>query len=125
MASTYRTCPACGKRALTIATRCPGCAYEFPSERVGLQPSRAIGRPTQLLGIVGVLLAVAGLLTLAMRRAAHRDPDTAAPDVRSETPATPDTVSAVAAPVMPDSAASAEAVPRVARTWTKVRARRS
>jgi hypothetical protein len=36
-----------------------------------------------------------------------------------------DSASAAASPVMPDSAPSAEAVPRQARTWTKVRDGRS
>jgi hypothetical protein len=34
MGEPYRQCIQCGKRALSIATRCPGCGCEFPAATV-------------------------------------------------------------------------------------------
>jgi Bacterial SH3 domain len=128
MARTYRECPACGRRALTIATRCPGCAHEFAGEAVRRPPSRATARLIPGLAIGGILLVLGGVVTLAVRRAANRDPAPAtSPEVQAAATVAPATSSASspAPPAIPDSAPSAEAVPRVARTWTKVRAGRS
>jgi hypothetical protein len=61
---------------------------------------------------------------LVVRWGSDRNPEATAA-VRAEAPVTLDTASAAASPVMPDSAPSTEAVPRQARTWTKVRGRRS
>jgi hypothetical protein len=126
MSKTYRECPACGKRALSIATRCPGCGHELFSQPVRRQAPPATGRVRALPAAVMVLLAAAGLVMLVMRPRAGRDSEpmsTAA--VRDEPPTALDTARAAASPVLPDSAPSAGAVPRLARTWTKVHDRRS
>jgi hypothetical protein len=73
-----------------------------------------------MIGVI--LLAAGGLVTLVVRWSADRDPDGMATAAAS---AVLDSASAAASPVMPDSAPSAKAVPRQARTWTKVRGRRS
>jgi hypothetical protein len=74
-----------------------------------------------------MVLAAGGLVMLVVRRGADRDPEATATAAaaRAEAPVALDTASAAASPVMPDSAPSAGAVPRLARTWTKVRDRRS
>jgi hypothetical protein len=76
------------------------------------------------VGVAAILLAAGGLVTLAVRWGAHRGPEATAA-IRGEATAALDVASAASSPVMPDSAPSAEAVPRLARTWTKVRDRRS
>jgi hypothetical protein len=73
-----------------------------------------------LAALALILLVVVGLFALVMRRSPARDPDAlATAAVRAEAPVALDTARAAASPVMPI------AVPRVARTWTKVHDRRS
>ena len=54
MSGSYRECSECGKRALSIATRCPGCGRELPA---GPAPSRAmdLGRYLPLAALTGVI----------------------------------------------------------------------
>jgi hypothetical protein len=127
MVTTYRECPACGKRALSIATRCPGCGHEFPSQPGRWQASRPDpGRAGPLWAAAVILLAAAGVFTIGMRRGAAGDGGAPVPaDARAEPPGALETAQAAASPAMPDSAPSAKAVPRRARTWTKVHDRRS
>jgi hypothetical protein len=126
MAKAYRECPACGKRALSIATRCPRCGHELFAQPVRSPVSRDAQRLRPLAALGVTLLVGTGLLALAMRRSAARDRETpATASVGAEAPVALDTARAAASPVMPDSAPSAGAVPRLARTWTKVHARRS
>jgi len=128
MGKTYRECPACGKRALSIATRCPGCGHELLSQPVRRQEPRQTARLHPLAVAVFILAAV-GLAALLVPRGGSRSPDvTASVELPAEAPIAVDTAHVAASPVLPlvaDSAPSAEAVPRVARTWTKVHARRS
>lgn len=126
MAKTYRECPACGKRALRIATRCPGCGREFPTQPIRWQtsPDTRSLRPLPVLAVI--LLVAVGLFSQIVRARLARDRDALATGaVRAEAPIALDTARAAASPVMPDSAPSPEAVPRHARTWTKVHDRRS
>ncbi|HZA91247.1 MAG TPA: hypothetical protein VE420_01370, partial [Gemmatimonadales bacterium] len=44
MGGSYRQCDACGKRALSIAIRCPGCGCEFPARQVPKSDGLALGR---------------------------------------------------------------------------------
>jgi hypothetical protein len=126
MATTYRECPACGKRALSIATRCPGCGREFPPRPVRWQASRPETGRAGPLWAAAVILLAAGVVTFVTRRAAAGDEDApVTADARAEPPVELETAQAAASPVMPDSAPSAEAVPRRARTWTKVHDHRS
>ncbi len=124
MAPTYLECPACGQRALHIATRCPRCAHEFPTEPIRWQATRASRRLPVLPMLLVLLLVGGGLITLAMRRGAG-----AAAPVTADAPADQrgelETAQAAASFALPDSAPSTEAVPRQARTWTKVHERRS
>lgn len=125
MGKTYRECPACGKRALSIATRCPACGEELldqPVRRQSRSKGTGPGRPL-LLGVV--LLALAVPAFLLFRRHTPRVESTASAMVPDDAPVALDSVRVAATPVMPDSAPSAQAVPRVARTWTKVHERRT
>ncbi|MFL5494365.1 MAG: hypothetical protein ACJ8DC_08290 [Gemmatimonadales bacterium] len=122
MAKNYRACPACGQRALSIATRCPRCGHEFPSRPIRWQKTQERRPLPPVLAVAAVLLAVGGLATLLTRGGGQRDRDVTAsaagsPAVRPEAEAE--------APAAPDSAPTPEAVPRRARTWTKVHDRRS
>lgn len=128
MGKTYRECPACGKHALSIATRCPACGQALLDEPVRRQASPERGRLGPVLVVVAVLLVAGGLVVQLVRRGPDRGPDaTATAEVRAETPVAVETRAAVPSvlPAVADSAPSAEAVARVARTWTKVHARRS
>ncbi len=126
MGTSYRECPACGKRALSIATRCPACGQEILGQPVRRPTSRDPGRLFPLLGIAAILLAAGGLATWLIRGGGSPGPEvTATAVVPAEAPAALDTARAAASPAVPDSMPSAEATPRFARTWTKVHARRS
>ena len=62
MGGSYRQCDACGKRALSIAIRCPGCGRELPANEVpkaggGLE----LGRFLTPKGVAAVLAVVAVL----------------------------------------------------------------
>jgi len=128
MGKTYRECPACGKRALSIATRCPGCGHELLSQPIQRQAPRQTAR-LHPLALAGFMVAAVGLVALVVQRGGSRSPEvTASVELPAEAPVMVDTAHAAASPVMPavsDSAPSAEALPRVARTWTKVHARRT
>ncbi|HKT59409.1 MAG TPA: hypothetical protein VJQ46_05125 [Gemmatimonadales bacterium] len=130
MGRTYRECPACGKRALSIATRCPVCGQELLDEPVRREAPSDRGRVWPMLVVGAVVLAI-GAAALLIQRATSRGPEaTSTAEVRAEVPVAVE--SRAAAPSVtprrlgvPDSAPSAEAVSRVARTWTKVHERRS
>lgn len=127
MGKTYRECPACGKHALSIATRCPGCGHELFSQPVRRQAPQQTARPHPL-ALAGFILAAVGLAALLVLRGSRSPEVTASVELPAEAAIAVDTAHAAASPVMPvvsDSAPSAEAMPRVARTWTKVHARRS
>jgi rRNA maturation protein Nop10 len=130
MGKTYRECPACGKHALSIATRCPVCGEELLGQPVRREAVPPRGRPRAPFVVVGVVLVAAAVAAAALLY--HRDtapPETAASaSAQDEASVAPDTfrvASASATTARPDSAPSAEAVPRVARTWTKVHEKRS
>jgi hypothetical protein len=120
MSGSYMQCPECGKRALSIATRCPGCGRELPPKperRRGLHPD--LGRHLPLLVVAALLGAVGWLTTMATARG-HR---TVLEEETSSVAAAPRldvvTVASTPAPAAPATER------RVARTWTKVRAGRS
>jgi hypothetical protein len=117
MSGSYVQCPACGKRALSIATRCPQCGHEFPAHT--LPPAPPPSRPgprLPLLAIAGVAALALVLVTTLVRHAGKAKPE--------EQPASavvtqPDTGVAV------DSSPATTGARRFARTWTNVRDRRS
>jgi hypothetical protein len=126
MAKSYRECPACGKRALRIATRCPRCGQELLTQPVQRRASRDTRRVPPMAALAVILLVGIGLFALALQRSGARDAETrATAAARAGAPIALDSARAASSPALPDSAPSAEAVPRQARTWTKVHDRRS
>ena len=120
MSGSYMQCPECGKRALSIATRCPGCGRELPPKperRAGLSPE--LGRYLPLLAVAGLL---AGSVFLMSRL----------PGRSTRAPVEEETSSVAAAPRLDTARVAASPAPslpvselRVARNWTKVRVGRS
>jgi hypothetical protein len=129
MSGSYRKCPECGKRALTIATRCPGCYRELPPpEAPEAGPAPALRRflsPT----VAAAALATAAVWALAtIAQIGH------SPAGQSSSAAVGDSAShltavayaAAASPSIQPSAAPAHSAQiLVARTWTNVRKARS
>jgi hypothetical protein len=70
-------------------------------------------------------MAAAGLVTLMMRHHAERDVQSTETSAGRYSPTDLDSLRTPASSSIPDSTPSAEAVPRLARTWTKVHQRRS
>ena len=75
----------------------------------------------------GMVLVGGGLVALLLRRNGGRDHDTSTTTAyaRAEAPVPLDTSRPAPSPLTGDSAPTADAVQRFARTWTKVHARRS
>ncbi len=128
MGRSYKQCIQCGKRALSIATRCPACGRELlapaVTERV---PARGLGRFLSRGAAAGVLVAAAVLIVARLSQTigtSEEQSSLAAADSIAFTelayaPATRlDTAS--------DTALEAEAGELlVTRTWTSVRESRS
>ena len=120
-----RHCLSCGKSVLSIATRCPACGADLPPPPTHRPSSRSGVHPIVLVAAAAMLL-VLGLSALALARKAFEDKEVAAaPAPAAGTPDPLDTASAAATTTVPDSTPTAQAVIRVAQTWTKVRSRRS
>ena len=116
MSGTYLQCSECGKRALSVATRCPQCGHEFPP-----RPLPRVRRPAYLrrfLAVLAVAGVAAGVIVLAMP-AIEKIRKTPAEHATAMTEVGPET--AIGAASLPASAGER----RFARTWTKVRTRRS
>jgi hypothetical protein len=136
-------CPQCGRKALSVATRCPHCGVAFPSKPLQRSaPGYRLDRMRPVLAVGGVLVLSAVLLAVVLPRLASvAAPARAAPS--GETSPTLATLpravpadSLVAAgpsdavtPVQPPVASSAPITPtspsplakRFARTWVNVR----
>ena len=115
MSGTYVQCSSCGKRALSVATRCPRCGHEFPPRRLAARRPLNFGRYVAPLAVLGVVVAGIALVMAVIGRTRRTHPQPVAP----------------VAAATPDSARAAAPLPagpgqrRFARTWTKVRTRRS
>ena len=121
MNDPYVLCLNCGKRALSVATRCPQCGHEFPPR--ALAPARRLPDLGRYLGVLAIAVGVVALVMLLVsllgrihreaaggsNPAAAEDRDTAAVAAVSATPSVN--------PVVAER--------RYARSWTKVRTRRS
>jgi hypothetical protein len=119
---TYMECPQCGRKALSVATRCPHCGVAFPSKPFQRSaPGSRLNRLRPVLAVGGVLVLGAALLMVVLPRLGSK---TAAPDSVVEG----DSSDAVA-PIQPPAAPSAPVTPtppsplarRFARTWVNVR----
>jgi hypothetical protein len=62
MGGSYKQCPECGKRALSIATRCPVCSREFPAPEVPKGGSALDLRRFLSPGVVAGALATAAVV---------------------------------------------------------------
>jgi len=114
------TCSECGKRALSIATRCPQCGFEFPPRSLEQNRTYSLGRLIPLLTAAGVVAGVAVAATVVARRTANRVENRATAEAPTTAAAQDmDTAMSAATP------ATSAAVRRFARTWTNVRTRRS
>lgn len=131
MTTAYVECPQCGKRALSVATRCPHCGFHFPARPLHRTADAApLGRPRTTLAVA---LAVAAIVIVALI-ARHGPPEMAgsrvapatrdsATDASVAPPAPGPVTDTVAAPPVP--AAGGPNLRRYARTWVNVRGARA
>ena len=126
MSGSYRQCSQCGKRALSIATRCPGCGRELPEPAVPDQPAVDLGHLRSVPVVLGLLTLV---VALAGIRSGKRSPQPAGEESSFVAPVAtaPLAVEPLAATprLAPPAAAADTGRLLVARTWTHVRIRRS
>ena len=141
---TYMKCPQCGRKALSVATRCPHCGVAFPSKPLQRSaPGYRLDRLRPVLAVGGVLVLGAVLLTVVLPRleskaaasapgasSGETSPTLATPpgEVPADSVAERDPSHAVA-PVQPPAVPSASVTPtaprplptQFARTWVNVR----
>jgi hypothetical protein len=120
MSPAYLTCSQCGKRALSIATRCPQCGFEFPARPIEQRSwTSDLGRLMPLLVAGGVVAVAIRVVTVAVRRSASRSEGPATAEAHATPGAEMDSAVDAASP------SSGHGERRFARTWTNVRSRRS
>jgi hypothetical protein len=133
MGGSYRQCSECGKRALSIATRCPGCGRELePQAAPKTRPVLEVGRylPSGVVAVVALAAVV-----LAVELGGERLPSDPARSSAAAGSAAADSIAgssevayAMGATARLDSA-SVVATPAggilVTKTWTNVRQSRS
>lgn len=132
MGGSYKQCDACGKRALSIANRCPGCGRDLPAMPVakgsgGLELERFLTRK----GVAAVLAVGAVLVSAKIGRTA--EPQVEKPGVESSVAKTDVPALASHRPKRSDRASSSSRISgsrpgsqlRVAQSWTEVRQSRS
>jgi hypothetical protein len=146
--TTYMECPQCGRKALSVATRCPHCGVAFPSKPLQRSaPGHRLDRLRPALAVGGVLILGVVLLAVVLPRLGSKAAAPAQGTPSGETsPSLPTPPGAVAAdstiagsasdrvaPVQPPAVSAAPVTPaspspparRYARTWVNVRAARS
>jgi hypothetical protein len=125
MGGSYKQCIQCGKRALSIATRCPGCGRELTGPVVWEgSPALKLGRFLSPRVVTGVLVAAAVLTTVWFSRTSRlSEPQSSfvTADSTAAYPAMAYVDPAIAAVSRDEDAAEL----LVARTWTSVRKSRS
>ena len=108
-------CSECRQRALAVATRCPRCGHEFPP-----RPIRQLGNAANLRRLLPLLaIAVVGAAAVAVATGVIRRA------VGARETATPSGAVAPDSAPPPASPAASTGERRFARTWTKVRNRRT
>ena len=130
MGASYRQCSQCGKRALSIATRCPGCGRELePLATAETRPTLEVGRylPPGVLAAL-VLAAIVLVVEFGGERLPSDSPDPSGSAPGDSIATSSEVAYALGASALLDSA-GVEATPAggvlVARTWTNVRRSRS
>jgi hypothetical protein len=127
MSGSYRQCSECGKRALSIATRCPGCGRELPAPAVPDHGSFGLSRFVSLPVALGVVV-VAGLAVTSFERHDIERPDGVESSfVKREPSAAPPVAGLPRLDTATSGAATGGAAGEwlVSRSWTNVRSRRS
>jgi hypothetical protein len=119
MPGSYRQCDACGKRALSIAIRCPGCGREFPAKKVPKGSGLELGRFLAPKRVAAVLVAVAVLVSASLGRAGQTGEEKAEVESSMARTGSLDTASVAELP------AESSGEFRVAQSWTNVRKSRS
>lgn len=124
MGGSYRQCPECGKRALSIATRCPGCGREFSAPAAPESgPALELGRLVSPK-LVGAMLAAFAVLAAARLGGASRFPDGQSSSTTDSIAVSSEVAYATMESSRLDTAGADVARPGellVARTWTNVR----
>ena len=127
MSASYRHCDECGKRALSIATRCPGCGRELPNPAVPDHSGPDLG-PLQsapvVLGLLAILVALGGIRLKGRSAQPAAGEESAAASAASTALLSVDPLAATPRTVVAPAGADTGRV-LVARTWTHVRSRRS
>ena len=127
MGGSYRQCSECGKRALSIATRCPGCGRELepqvtPETRSAVEVGRYLPQ-----GVVAAVALAAVILAVELG-GESLSPDSTPASADSAAADSSEVAYALGATAQLDTA-SVEATPPggmlVAKTWTNVRRSRS
>ena len=123
--TTYMECPQCGRKALSVATRCPHCGVAFPFKPLGQSaPGYRWDRLRPVLAVGGVLLLGAALLTVVVPRLRPKAAPTAPAASAGETSptlATPPGARAADSTVEGPASVANPLATRVARTWVNVR----
>jgi len=142
--TAYMECPQCGRKALSVATRCPHCGVAFPSKPLRRSArGYRVDRLRPVLAVGGVLLLGAVLLAVVMPRLGSKGaaPPPGAPSggtsptladappggVPADSTVEGVTSDSVVKAGAPDRDAPAPAGPlarRFARTWVNVRGAR-
>jgi hypothetical protein len=135
MGGSYRQCTECGKRALSIATRCPGCGRELIAPVAQAAP--AVGSSLDLRrflspGLVGGIIAATVFLAAAVMARPSRPPERRQSLVAAGSPSTLSEVAYTTTAAARLDTATAGPLPSgsagevlIARTWTNVRHSRS
>ena len=131
MGGSYRQCSECGKRALSIATRCPGCGRELgPQGTPEARPVLELGRYLPQ-GLVAAVALVGVVLAFELGDRLPSDPPTtSAPgSAAADSVAGSSEVAYAMGATAQLGTTSVEATPAggvlVARTWTNVRQSRT
>jgi hypothetical protein len=126
MGGSYRQCSECGKRALSIATGCPGCGRELPHVSPETRPVLEVSRYLSQGVVAAVALAV---VVLAVELGGERLPPVSTPASAGSTAADSSEVAYALGATAQLDTASVEATPvggmLIAKTWTNVRKSRS
>jgi hypothetical protein len=128
MGGSYRQCSECGKRALSIATRCPGCGRELePQVTPETRPAVEVGRYFPQ-GVVAAVVLAAVVVAVELGGESLSSDSTPAPASVGASADSSEVAYALGASAQLDTA-SVEATPTggllVAKTWTNVRRSRS
>ncbi len=131
MGGSYRQCSECGKRALSIATRCPGCGRELPAPAAPeVGPALDLRRflpPKVVAGIIATTVVLTAAELVRTSRPLEQQSSVLVADSSS---ALSEVAYAMAATARLDTATAALPPASagellVARTWTHVRKARS